>query len=309
MWRLLSVIAVVGAALWPALPARADGATACARVTVEHPRIEACNAEIAANPAPNLPRPVALDTKTQGASTPRSVLLPKDGTPYPIGWVLKDWYYSDAPGVQPPAFSKDRIVAKAALVYLYATVHVKGMDWHLIGPDQWIAGEHVAALRIAKRPEKVSGGWIALDLTEQTLVVFEGDTPIFATLISAAWDGYGLTREGLFNIYARTKSTVFRGPPWSAPNYKYIYSHTPWVQFFDEHIALHGAYWHDWFGFARSHGCVNIPVGDAKWVWDWVQSKESEWGPDKGAFWLPDRKKAPFVYVYHSPKGGETRLT
>ena len=32
----------------------------------------------------------------------------------------------------------------------------------------------------------------------------------------------------------------------------------PWVMYFSSGYALHGAYWHDAFGRARSHGCVNL---------------------------------------------------
>ncbi len=284
----------------------APPASACSGITLENPHSDACNAEIAANPAPNLERPVALDTKTQGLSKPRSVLLPKDPLPYPIGWLLKDWYYSDAPGAEPPAYTKDREVPKAKVVFLYATVNVKTMDWHMIGPDQWISGEYVAALKMPTRPDKVSGHWIALDLTEQTIMALDNDTPLFATLVSAAWSGYGVTREGLFHIYARTKSTIFRGPPWAKVP-EYILDHVPDVMFFDGNIGLHGAYWHDFFGFQRTHGCVNIPVGDAHWLWNWVSETADQWGPDKGAFHLPHPDKAPWVYVYHSPRTGDTR--
>jgi hypothetical protein len=70
--------------------------------------------------------------------------------------------------------------------------------------------------------------------------------------------------------------------------------------FFDQHIALHGAYWHDWFGLPRTHGCVNIPVGDEAWLWDWVSQVSDQWGPDENHFFMPHPEKAPFVYVYHS---------
>jgi len=34
---------------------------------------------------------------------------------------------------------------------------------------------------------------------------------------------------------------------------------------------IHGAYWHNNFGTARtSHGCVNLPVDFAWWLFDWT---------------------------------------
>src|SRR4029077_15506633 len=34
-------------------------------------------------------------------------------------------------------------------------------------------------------------------------------------------------------------------------------------------LALHAAYWHDGFGHARSHGCVNLAPRDARWLYFW----------------------------------------
>ncbi len=285
-------------------PIKADSPHACSAVTLDQPHSDACNADIEANPVPNLERPVQFDGKTQGVSHPRSVLMHKDPLPYSIGWMVRDWPYSDTPGGNPgsniPADSP-RMYHKASLVYVYATVEIGDIDWHMIGPDRWIPAEYISVLRLPKRPDGVTGRWITLDLSEQTLVAMIDDTPIFATLISAAYRGFGVTREGLFHIYARTRGTVFRGPPWAKVP-EYIIDHVPYVMFFDGNIALHGAYWHDKFGTPLTHGCVNIPVGDEEWLWNWVSETADQWGPDKKQFFLPHPDKAPFVYVYHSGK-------
>jgi lipoprotein-anchoring transpeptidase ErfK/SrfK len=39
--------------------------------------------------------------------------------------------------------------------------------------------------------------------------------------------------------------------------------------YFDGSIGLHGAYWHDRFGFRASRGCVNMAPKDAEWVFNW----------------------------------------
>jgi hypothetical protein len=33
--------------------------------------------------------------------------------------------------------------------------------------------------------------------------------------------------------------------------------------------ALHGAFWHNGFGGMRSHGCINLPPFDARWLFFW----------------------------------------
>jgi hypothetical protein len=297
---LVIILAAQTLALIP--PAQAGVPLACSTLTLQQPHSEACAADIEANPAPELVRPVAFDPKMHGVSHPRSVLMPKTPLPYPIGWIVRDWPYSDKPGADPGKVSADspRMYHKATLIYIYATVNVNNIDWYLVGPDRWIPGEYISLLNIPKRPDGVTGHWIALDLSQQTLLAFDGDTPIFATLISAAYRGFGVTRPGLFHIYARTKGMIFRGPPWKAvPDY--IIDHVPNVMFFDGNIALHGAYWHDKFGIPLTHGCVNVPVGDEQWLWNWVSETSDQWGPAPG-FFLPHPEKAPFVYVYHSSK-------
>ena len=44
----------------------------------------------------------------------------------------------------------------------------------------------------------------------------------------------------------------------------------PWTMKFRKNFALHGTYWHDGFGHARSHGCVNLSPHDARRLYDWT---------------------------------------
>ena len=37
-------------------------------------------------------------------------------------------------------------------------------------------------------------------------------------------------------------------------------------------VAIHGAYWHNDFGRARSHGCVNVLPEAALWFYRWTRS-------------------------------------
>ncbi|MFH1188669.1 MAG: L,D-transpeptidase [bacterium] len=48
----------------------------------------------------------------------------------------------------------------------------------------------------------------------------------------------------------------------------------PFDMYFDGGRALHGAYWHNSFGSVRSHGCVNLPLDAAEWLWFWVNGKK-----------------------------------
>src|SRR5215207_2486857 len=45
----------------------------------------------------------------------------------------------------------------------------------------------------------------------------------------------------------------------------------PWVLYFtNSGHALHGTYWHNNFGTPMSHGCINLPMDVAAWLYDWA---------------------------------------
>ena len=45
----------------------------------------------------------------------------------------------------------------------------------------------------------------------------------------------------------------------------------PYVMYFtNEGHALHGTYWHNNFGTPMSHGCVNLPMDVAEWMFRWA---------------------------------------
>ena len=46
----------------------------------------------------------------------------------------------------------------------------------------------------------------------------------------------------------------------------------PWCCFFTGYgNAFHGTYWHNDYGRPRSHGCVNLPTAQAKWLYRWTR--------------------------------------
>jgi len=58
----------------------------------------------------------------------------------------------------------------------------------------------------------------------------------------------------------------------------YFLEDVPWSMYFSSAYALHGAYWHDRFGIRHSHGCVNISLTDAKWLFEWTTPEpKSDW--------------------------------
>ena len=80
------------------------------------------------------------------------------------------------------------------------------------------------------------------------------------------------TRPGSYQIYSKVESETMRN---NDPSDFYYLENVPWTMYFDGPRALHGAYWRTRFGYPQSHGCVNLSVGDAHWLYDWAQ--EGDW--------------------------------
>ena len=197
------------------------------------------------------------------ASTFSGVLIGKPLL-YPIAWVIQASLPSSVPGgIRDP---KTPAIRRYTRVNIFATVQVGGWDWYLVGPGQWLEQRKVARVIPAARPEG-SAKWAAVDLYEQVLSVYDGDTLIAATLISSglpAWQ----TKQGTFKVWKRVALTAMSGAM-GQPDF-YSLPAVPFVMYFDNEISLHGTYWHDGFGFKHSHGCVNMSIGDAHWLYDWV---------------------------------------
>jgi len=54
-------------------------------------------------------------------------------------------------------------------------------------------------------------------------------------------------------------------------NDRYDLPGVPWCTFFtSKGAAIHGAYWHNDYGRRRSHGCVNVTIDAARWIYCWA---------------------------------------
>jgi lipoprotein-anchoring transpeptidase ErfK/SrfK len=117
------------------------------------------------------------------------------------------------------------------------------------------------------RPEGVGPDerWIDVNLTQQRLVAYEGDTPVFDTLVSSGtWNHPTVT--GQFRVWLRFTSQTMDG---RRLGYNYYLENVPYVMYFYQDYALHGTFWHNNFGTPMSHGCVNLPTPAAEWIFNW----------------------------------------
>ncbi|HOD45102.1 MAG TPA: L,D-transpeptidase, partial [Anaerolineaceae bacterium] len=111
--------------------------------------------------------------------------------------------------------------------------------------------------------------WIEINLYEQTLAVYEDNRLVFATLIASGIDPF-FTRPGLFQVYEKLEKTNMSGAFEPDRSDYYYLENVPYTLYFDEARAIHGAYWRTLFGYPQSHGCINLSIGDAAWIYSWA---------------------------------------
>jgi hypothetical protein len=213
----------------------------------------------------------------KGQWVPKSVLTFSRASPfsgvlidrplaYPMAWVLTPVRPSTIPGLEPDSATPR--LDRYTRLNIYHTVKIGNWEWYLVGPGQWVEQRRVARVLPATKPEGIKGRWVSVDLFEQVLTAYdEQGGMVFATLVSSGLPEWP-TNEGVFRIWARLRTDAMSGAM-GQPDFYYLES-VPYVMYFDGAIALHGAYWHDGFGYRRSHGCVNLSVSDSRWLFEWT---------------------------------------
>ncbi|MBX3061772.1 MAG: L,D-transpeptidase [Anaerolineae bacterium] len=198
--------------------------------------------------------------------TPKSAAIQ-----FPMAWIVQTSLTAEYPGG--PLQQQNPSIKRYSLVNIYAAVRVGDWDWFLIAPGQWIEQRKVSKFDPSLLPAEAptSGNWVAVDLYEQVMVAYEGRIPKAISLVSTGAPPLN-TNEGKFTVYQRLELTPLRGSMGEADGYSL--PNVPYAMFFDGEIGFHGVYWHDGFGFRRSHGCVNLSISDAEWLFKWAAGKE-----------------------------------
>ncbi len=191
-----------------------------------------------------------------------------------FGWIMSNGFTRVGPGYQDP--QTDHYLYRYEVVQVYDMLDDGETVWYMIGPGEWIEQRSIAKLDPNPTPPQGvdANRWITVDVFEQTLGVYEDGELIFATAVSSGLQGWW-TYPGLFQVHDAYESDTMRGS-FEADNSDYYYlEDVPWVLYFDDARAMHGAYWHNNFGFPQSHGCVNLSPTDAHWVYEWAD--EGTW--------------------------------
>ncbi len=188
----------------------------------------------------------------------------------------------------------------------YQSVHwVTGIDegpdgepWYrlsdeLLNIDYHVPASHVRLIddeELTPISENIPEGhkFIQVRLYDQTLTAYEGDEIVLHTHVSTGLPSLGNiiglptdTPRGTFNIDPKVPSKHMGDGQLTSEINAYELPGVPWTCFFEHMtgIAFHGTYWHDNFGARMSHGCVNMRVEDARWLYRWSNpvAKPGDW--------------------------------
>lgn len=185
--------------------------------------------------------------------TATPVVIPPTATPTPEGPVFYTVEAGDTLaqiaerfGFKTSDLSRANHLANADLIYV-------GQILLLATPDP---------LDGPQSPNKV-GQQIVVVLSEQMTYVYEDGTIIKSFLISSGVATHP-TVQGNFRIQTKLELDDMAGPGYDLKD-------VPWVMYFYQGYSFHGTYWHSNFGTPMSHGCLNMKIEDADWLFHWAE--------------------------------------
>jgi hypothetical protein len=121
--------------------------------------------------------------------------------------------------------------------------------------------------------------WIDVSLANQTMTLYEGRKPIYATLISSGRDQIGdpattaSTVRGAFRVRSKHISRPLDS---REVHQSFEVADAPWVMEFEQGYALSGSYWSDSSGEASNFHNVTMAPVDARRVWAWADPQLPE---------------------------------
>ncbi|HDD56196.1 MAG: hypothetical protein DRI65_00705 [Chloroflexota bacterium] len=157
-----------------------------------------------------------------------------------------------------------------------------GIPYYHILEDKWDLSYFVPAAHLRVIPESELSllspdvpsyeKRIEVHTSTQTVIAYEYDQPVYMVKASTGGDfkvgkyatpkGHHITNYKRPSRHMAAGNLAFNG---------YDLPGVPWIIYITESgIAFHGTYWHNDFGKARSHGCINLPSKASKWLYRWT---------------------------------------
>lgn len=157
-----------------------------------------------------------------------------------------------------------------------------GRGWYRIAEDRWKLRYYAPAahLRIIPTEELAPlsptlppyAKRLEVRTPDQVVIAYEWDEPVFMAKAAtgakfsngnfATPSGHHITAHKRPSRHMAAGNLAYNG---------YDLPGVPWISYITENgISLHGTYWHNNFGFPRSHGCINLAPKAAQWIYLWT---------------------------------------
>ncbi|HEY1572939.1 MAG TPA: L,D-transpeptidase family protein [Pseudonocardiaceae bacterium] len=205
------------------------------------------------DPTTPLPRGITSTLAEEATSVDAVRTSPAPGT--------MQWSWSHVPATLGALWKPGhQTVMDQGAIMAFQSDHHLTMDG-IAGPAVW--HDLVAAVAARKTASHPYDYLVASKSRPETLTVYRDGKVLYRTLSNTGVPGAD-TQAGTFPVYSRFASTTMSGT--NVDGSKYVDPGIPWVAYFNGGDAVHG-FVRPAYGFPQSNGCVELPVSNAKQVW------------------------------------------
>ena len=127
-----------------------------------------------------------------------------------------------------------------------------------------------AVTAVEKGNDDIGSSYVEIDLSNQHLYLYQkGVVVLESDFVSGNMSNGNGTPGGIFGLTYKTKNAILRGDNYATPvNY--------WMPF-NGNVGMHDATWRGQFGgdiflTSGSHGCINLPLGKAREMYEYVST-------------------------------------
>lgn len=233
----------------------------------------------AAQPSPNANADGGVAPAAQATAERKPTPdLCKPGSKAQVGIITHYKAHKYIVAVSRKAVTTGDSIGRHAIVKLTGdTVSINGTEFDETDEGYWIKSIEATKTRPGDAPKDLQPGekWIDVNVKTETLVMFEGDKPVYVTAVSTGKENREdkekdhHTPPGSFRIREKHIAATMDGD--GASDGPYSIEEVPWIMYYSGSYALHGAFWHNNFGRQQSHGCVNLAPADGKAIFGWTE--------------------------------------
>lgn len=152
-----------------------------------------------------------------------------------------------------------KTVFRTLLIASFLWGTISGHPSVLPGRQAALASQHIT--QKMTQLQNSQKRWIEINLTTQQLTAWVGNNQISSVTVSTGKPSTP-THPGIFRIQSKRRLDRMVGSD-------YDLSNVPYAMYYHRGYAIHGAYWHNQFGTRVTHGCTNVSIAYARWLFEW----------------------------------------